>query len=125
MRIQIPRRIAVKRKLQRQENLRAYLTDPISDFPWLREYTDEENKRGLQALRELKTRLDTVTVRMRPAAMANQKYILHLYSAKKALDKGQYSLACHELLDVLYFYCQYQQVLCVVSDMIKPYCGVV
>lgn len=101
--------------------LRDYLEEPITDFPWLQVYTEAENRRGLLALGELARRLETpLSLRAPLVEMQDHKYIFHLHEAKKAMDAGQYSLACHELLDVIHFY-HNRQVLYNVLNMLKPY----
>ncbi len=96
-----------------QMKLRDYLEEPISDFPWLRVYTEEENRRGLLALRELARR-----IRSRKGYCCG--YLSHIFTAERALAMGQYSLACHELLDVVHFY-QAPEVTALIYKMLEPY----
>lgn len=58
--------------------LRDYLEEPISDFPWLQVYTEEENRRGLLALRELARR-----IRSRKGYRCG--YLSHIFTAERAL----------------------------------------
>lgn len=101
--------------------LRDYLEAPIIDFPWLKVYTEAENRRGLLALWELARRLESpLSLRAPLAEMRDHRYLFHLHEAKKAMDAGQYSLACHELQDVIHFY-HNRQVLYNILNMLKPY----
>ncbi len=103
-------------------HMEEYLSEPIHNFPWLREYTVEENQRGMRALLELTHRLDSPmgVSRAKFAPMNDHKYLYHLFEAKKAMDEGRYSLACHELLDVIHFYHNHQ-VLYNVREMLGHY----
>lgn len=98
-----------------QAELRDYLCEPVNDFPWLRVYTEEENRRGLLALRELAQR-----IRSRRGQLLHCGYLFHIFTAQKALGMGQYSLACHELLDVVHF-SQTPEVTALIYKMIEPY----
>ncbi|WP_312281026.1 zinc ribbon domain-containing protein [Oscillibacter sp.] len=92
---------------------RNYLEEPISDFPWLRVYTEEENRRGLLALRELARR-----IRSKRGYCCG--YLSHIFTAERALGMGQYSLACHELLDVVHF-SQAPEVTALIYKMLEHY----
>ncbi|WP_294857341.1 zinc ribbon domain-containing protein [uncultured Oscillibacter sp.] len=95
--------------------LRDYLEEPVNDFPWLRVYTEAENRRGLLALRELAQR-----IRSRRGQLLHCGYLFHIFTAERALAMGQYSLACHELLDVVHFY-QAPEVTALIYKMLEPY----
>lgn len=97
------------------QSLRDYLEEPIHDFPWLRAYTEEENRRGLLALRELAQR-----IRTRRGQLLHCNYLFHIFTAQRALGMGQYSLACHELFDVVHFH-QAPEVTALIYKMIEPY----
>lgn len=99
-----------------KQALRDYLEEPVNDFPWLRVYTEEENRRGLLALRELARRISI----KRGWLLLHCGYLFHLFTAQKALSMGQYSLACHELQDVVHFY-QAPEVTALIYKMIEPY----
>ncbi|KAF5069150.1 hypothetical protein DSECCO2_235430 [anaerobic digester metagenome] len=101
--------------LSPQAALRDYLEEPINDFPWLRVYTEDENRRGLLALRELAQR-----IRTRRGQLLHCGYLFHIFTAQKALGMGQYSLACHELQDVVHFY-QAPEVMALIYKMLTPY----
>lgn len=98
-----------------KQALRDYLEEPVNDFPWLRVYTEEENRRGLLALRELAQR-----IRTRRGQLLHCGYLFHIFTAQKALGMGQYSLACHELFDVVHFY-QSSEVTALIYKMLEPY----
>lgn len=98
-----------------KQALRDYLEEPVNDFPWLRVYTEDENRRGLLALRELAQR-----IRTRRGQLLHCGYLSHIFTAQKALGMGQYSLACHELFDVVHFY-QAPEVTALIYKMIEPY----
>lgn len=98
-----------------KQALRDYLEEPINDFPWLRVYTEDENRRGLLALRELAQR-----IRTRRGQLLHCGYLFHIFTAQKALGMGQYSLACHELQDVVHFY-QAPEVMALIYKMLTPY----
>lgn len=95
--------------------LRDYLEEPVNDFPWLRVYTEEENRRGLLALRELAKR-----IRTRRGQLLHCGYLSHIFTAERALAMGQYSLACHELQDVVHFY-QAPEIMALIYKMLTPY----
>ncbi|WP_312938749.1 zinc ribbon domain-containing protein [Oscillibacter sp.] len=98
-----------------KQALRDYLEEPVNDFPWLRVYTEKEDRRGLLALRELAQR-----IRTRRGQLLHCGYLFHIFTAQKALGMGQYSLACHELQDVVHFY-QAPEVTALIYKMIEPY----
>lgn len=98
-----------------KQALRDYLEEPVNDFPWLRVYTEEENRRGLLALRELAQR-----IRTRRGQLLHCGYLFHIFTAQKALGMGQYSLACHELQDVVHFY-QSPEVMALIYKILEPY----
>jgi hypothetical protein len=99
-----------------KQALRDYLEEPVNDFPWLRVYTEEENRCGLLALRELAQRISI----KRGWLLLHCGYLFHIFTAQKALGMGQYSLACHELLDVVHF-SQAPEVTALIYKMIEPY----
>ena len=47
-------------------------------------------------------------------------YLFHIFTAQRALGMGQYSLACHELQDVVHFY-QAPEVTALIYKMLEPY----
>lgn len=98
-----------------KQALRDYLEEPVNDFPWLRVYTEDENRRGLLALRELAQR-----IRTRRGQLLHCGYLFHIFTAQRALGMGQYSLACHELQDVVHFY-QSPEVMALIYKILEPY----
>jgi hypothetical protein len=118
-------RLLKKRKVPK--NIRRYLMEPVSGFPWYRVEPAEQTGRGRLALMELALRIQKVLDSHRAEVDPNlrHQYFYHLYEAKKAMEIGRYGLACPELQDVIHSregICQ--QVLCNVLVQIQAHLGV-
>ncbi|MCI2107056.1 MAG: hypothetical protein LKK00_10160 [Intestinimonas sp.] len=95
-------RLLKRRKVPK--NIRRYLMEPVSSFPWYRVEPVEQTVRGRLALMELARRIQEVLDSHRAEVDPNlrHQYFYHLHEVKKAMEIGRYGLACHELEDVIH-----------------------
>lgn len=86
------------------KDLRAYLMEPVANFPWYRVEPAEQTERGRLSLLELSRRIQKVFNNKLATVEPDLKhgYLYHLHESKKAMEIGRYGLACHELEDVIH-----------------------